>query len=51
MHGNRYTQVDGDDHLTVNGTRHDNIGQAQLVEAGQEIHHKAGMKVVIEAGA
>ncbi|PRY59385.1 type VI secretion system secreted protein VgrG, partial [Vreelandella songnenensis] len=51
VHGNRYTQVDGDDHLTVKGTRHDNIGQAQLVEAGQEIHHKAGMKVVIEAGA
>ncbi len=51
MHGERRTQVDGDDHLTVGQTRHEKIGRAQLVEAGSEVHHKAGMKVVVEAGA
>ncbi|PRY64232.1 hypothetical protein B0H98_106144 [Vreelandella songnenensis] len=51
MHGNRYTQVDGDDHLIISGTRHEKVGQAQLVEVGQEVHQKAGVKTVIDAGA
>uniref|UniRef100_UPI000683E25C RHS repeat-associated core domain-containing protein n=1 Tax=Halomonas sp. 23_GOM-1509m TaxID=1380358 RepID=UPI000683E25C len=51
VHGKRYTQIKGDDHLQVDQTRHEVYGEAQLVETGRELHHKAGSQIVLEAGS
>ena len=32
-------------------TRHEVYGEAQLVETGRELHHKAGSQIVLEAGS
>lgn len=48
--GSRKEKVDGDQSLTVGGDQQEKIGGSHLAEAVQEIHLKAGMKVVIEAG-
>ncbi|PJG59629.1 type VI secretion system tip protein VgrG, partial [Aeromonas cavernicola] len=44
-------QIKGDYSLTVDSTLHQKVGQALLIEAGQEVHIKVGDKLVLEAGA
>nr|WP_280514710.1 hypothetical protein [Candidatus Symbiopectobacterium sp. 'North America'] len=44
-------QVTGDHLLTVDASMHQKLGQALLIEAGQEVHVKSGAKMVLEAGA
>ncbi|WP_375169654.1 type VI secretion system Vgr family protein [Marinobacter sp.] len=49
--GGHRESVGGDCSHAVGGSFHGYQVRAQLIEAGQEIHHKAGLKIVIEAGA
>ncbi|MDO7896650.1 type VI secretion system Vgr family protein [Pseudomonas citrulli] len=45
----RRIQVEGDDHLHV-ANRHTRVDQALVVEAGQQVHVKAGAHLVLQAG-
>jgi type VI secretion system secreted protein VgrG len=45
------TSIGKDRHLTIEGRRHAKIGTVDTQEAGQEIHLKAGQKIVLEAEA
>lgn len=46
----RKTQILGNDYKEVADSEHTNVGIIQTVEAGKEIHLKAGMNVVINGG-
>jgi type VI secretion system secreted protein VgrG len=63
--GSQAESVKGDKHLTVKGAQNEDIGSASLnvkqdhnakvgtvytVDAGQEVHVKGGMKVIVESG-
>jgi type VI secretion system secreted protein VgrG len=45
------TSIGKDRHLTIEGKRHAKVGTVDTQEAGQEIHLKAGQKIVLEAEA
>lgn len=51
VRGQRTEEVDGDQSLTVTGNQLEKVGEVHALSAGQEIHLKSGMKVVIEASA
>ncbi|MFT7339446.1 MAG: type VI secretion system secreted protein VgrG, partial [Marinobacter maritimus] len=42
--GEQRVKIGGDYSLAVNGSHHSKFGKAQLIEAGNEIHHKSGFK-------
>ncbi|MEX2138952.1 MAG: type VI secretion system tip protein VgrG [Pirellulales bacterium] len=42
-------KVDGGVHFTIGGDHHEKTGKLYALEAGQEIHLKAGTKIIIEA--
>jgi type VI secretion system secreted protein VgrG len=46
--GSNVETVGGDVSLTIKGQRQEKIGSVETVEAGTEIHLKAGMKIIIE---
>src|SRR4029077_18580980 len=43
-------QIDGDTSQKVGGKRHEKVATVYVLDSGQEIHIKGGMKVIIEAG-
>lgn len=47
--GDRKTRLMANDHLSVELSSHTYVGKVLVAEAGQEIHFKAGMKVVLDA--
>ena len=51
VEGEKRDHIKADYSLTVDASLHQKLGQALLVEAGQEVHIKAGQKVVLEAGS
>ncbi|WP_429167712.1 type VI secretion system tip protein TssI/VgrG [Aeromonas rivipollensis] len=51
VEGEKRDQVKGDYSLTVDASMHQKLGQSWLTQAGQEVHVKAGAKVVLEAGS
>jgi type VI secretion system secreted protein VgrG len=51
VEGEKRDQIKGDYSLTVDASMHQKLGQSWLTQAGQEVHVKAGAKVVLEAGS
>lgn len=49
--GDRKVVLGASDHLQVQGDSLAYIGQALVIEAGQQVHLKAGASLVIDAGA
>ncbi len=43
-------QIDGDVSQTANGKRNEKVATVYVLDSGQEVHIKGGMKVIIEAG-
>lgn len=51
VEGEKRDQIKADYSLTVEASLHQKLGQSLLVEAGQEVHIKVGDKLVLEAGS
>ena len=50
LHGPRKTEIRANDNLTVKASRHQSVEDKWLVKVGDEVHIKAGAKVVIDGG-
>lgn len=48
--GNRKTELDAGEHLAIHGARHEQIDKSWLVNTKQEVHIRAGTKIVLDAG-
>ncbi|AZF04716.1 type VI secretion system tip protein TssI/VgrG [Pseudomonas sp. R5-89-07] len=49
--GDRKVLLEASDHLAVHGDSHTQVTQVMVIEAGQQIHLKAGASLVVDAGA
>ncbi|WPO00113.1 type VI secretion system tip protein VgrG [Pseudomonas sp. MUP55] len=49
--GDRNVVIKASDHLAVHGDSHTRVTQVMVIEAGQQIHLKAGASLVVDAGA
>ena len=48
--GDRKTRLMANDHLHIALSSHTYVGEVLVAEAGQEIHFKGGVKLVLDAG-